>query len=157
MSATDPLRAALERIAALDALAKPDFPDFWKVSQATQIARDVLAAVPAEPEAWEWRAVVEGHRRTPYRSAVQDERSARDFAADLARDIPHGVVTVERRRAPGKWERVDLEPCPNCRVRAAMVFPPGSYPGDPDCPVCGGTHQVPCEGGDPEPRDQRTP
>lgn len=48
----------------------------------------------------------------------------------------------------------DTEPCPNCRARAAMVFPPGSYRGDPDCPVCGGTHQVPCEHVDPEPRPQ---
>ncbi len=79
-------------------------------AECARLEAEVERLRPAEPEAWEWRAVVEGHRRTPYRSVAQDEQSARDFAADLARDIPHGVVSVERRRAPGPWERVDPEP-----------------------------------------------
>ncbi len=102
MTATDPLREALERIASP--------PDFWRIGKASQIAREALAAVPAEPEAWEWRAV-ERHSGEQYGSPMSD-RAARLYIA--RGDLAHGLA-LERRRAPGPWERVDPKPQPQDR------------------------------------------
>ncbi len=73
-----------------------------------------LGAVPVEPEAWEWRAVLDRPcLDSPYHSVAQEEKSAREFAASLVHVDPAGMVWLERRRpgtAPGPWERVDPEP-----------------------------------------------
>ncbi len=98
MSPTNPLREALERIAAP--------PDFWRIGKASQVAREALAAVPAEPEAWEWHAGYLTWGSGP-RATKEEAITACEHFRGRAPDW------IERRRpgtAPGPWERVDPEP-----------------------------------------------
>ncbi len=102
MSATDPLREALERIASF--VATSDRHAALSLPHLQAWAREALAAVPAEPEAWEWRSVT--RLGQPTSGVVADREKAGEWAA-------RGDA-VERRRpgkAPGPWERVDPEPC----------------------------------------------
>ncbi len=98
MSTTDD-RAALERIAALNSYV------FSDARRAITIARAILAAVPAEPEAWEWRAV---HATGPAAKVVYPTREQAASHMAMWPRVHRGHL--ERRRAPGLWERVDPEP-----------------------------------------------
>ena len=117
-----------------------------------------LAAVPAEPEAWEWR-----HVRASDCAAGKTVRDPRHLEREVARDAGH----LERRRpgtAPGEWERVDPEP-----RRACAHSSPLNYDGTRHATCTldeshDGRHRqgdlawtdrtMPCREADPEPREE---
>lgn len=82
---------------------------------AGSIIERIESLRPAEPEAWEWRAYVR----------VEDFVVQPDFASSVPYDTPERPARIvaedraegreawlERRRAPGPWERVDPKPRP---------------------------------------------
>ncbi len=138
MSTTDPLRDALERIVSagtkpIDSTLSKSLQFKARGQAMLDIAAATLAAVPAEPnttcvqgddaksaaeklavpvepEAWEWRVLLDN-----YPHALDSEEQARR-EMERCRDVDFGkrpAPIFERRRpgtAPGEWERVDPEP-----------------------------------------------
>ncbi len=102
---TDTLREALERIVAGRSAGGVTFmlPDF----EAHKIARDALAAAPAEAE-YEWRAAWTSPEGHPIAQDCADQSCA-ERLAEHRRDSPKWPCPdahLERRRKPGEWERV---------------------------------------------------
>ncbi len=94
------------------------------VAERDALRAEVKRLRPAEPEAWEWRAVVQAAGRVSERSStvVSTSEDARATLRSME-DAWVGGGWIERRRpgtAPGEWERVDPEPlaatwrCPGC-------------------------------------------
>ncbi len=82
---------------------------YWR-----KMYEEAIAAVPAEPEAWEYRAVVQAAGRVSERaSAPVTSIEAAHATRRSMEDAWVGGGWIERRRprtAPGPWERVDPEP-----------------------------------------------
>jgi hypothetical protein len=85
----DPLRAALEQIAALS--------PHEQMCRAHDIALEALAAVSVEPR-YEWRVRADGDEEP---ATMADEAQARRWRECFA------TVTIERRVKAGEWERVE--------------------------------------------------
>ncbi len=122
MSAPDPLREALSAALSLHMAQPPNSPwqtldakNQWRSNLLNDLetaAREAFAAVPAEPEAWEWGFEVKlrPDSSPAFHLAVSlNEAVAR---ASNQRLIGREGWTVRRHpgTAPGQWERVDPEP-----------------------------------------------
>ncbi len=66
-----------------------------------------LAAVPVEPEAWEWRVAFRTHFGEIGHSVGAGGSGLTEATAQR---VCGPGCWIERRRAPGPWERVDPEP-----------------------------------------------
>ena len=115
--APDPLREALAaKLAEMELHDATGDPRDEGYMAAWREFRDALAAVPAESEAWEWRACADDKLGA---AEPEDWMPANSLAHAMARcnefdaEPPYGHEWVERRRpgtAPGEWERVDPKP-----------------------------------------------
>ncbi len=121
MSTTDPLREALTAAEHEMACAAQSLHDMDHCAECADIADDLaaacerarsaLAAVPVEPEAWEYGFSAHGDVHEAYgRCATASEAQA--MLATMSAGYQRRAQIVRRRpgTAPGPWERVDPEP-----------------------------------------------
>lgn len=110
MNATDPLRAALERIAAPTG-GDPIHREYPAVKRLQDIAREALAVAPEPEYEYGW-SYVDGYM-WGYIWAASTRRAAEHPATALSAPLAERLVW--RRTLPiaaGEWERVDPEPRP---------------------------------------------
>jgi hypothetical protein len=98
----DVLRSALARIADLAALWRRD--EQPNLAAVGDIAREALAASPPAEPTYEWRAAFASSKTKPWFTEPVGECRARDL---LRGSIATGHI--ERRTAPGPWQRVTDE------------------------------------------------
>ncbi len=106
------LREALAQLAdgVEQVLSEPPFDALIStahLSYRLKVAREALAAMPVEPEAWEWRVAFRTHFGEIGHSVGAGGSGLTEATAQR---VCGPGCWIERRRAPGKWERVDPEP-----------------------------------------------
>ena len=105
----DVLRAALEEIARERA---PGRLNNAIGRRFQRIAREALAASPPAEPMYEWRACaddVPGDEVPEDSLEAQSEAEARCLLAELDAEPPYAHRWIERRTAPGPWQRVPDE------------------------------------------------
>ncbi len=120
MSTTDPLREAVRAWLCFDNEVEPPataapYAEHLAYEQAkadiTERVAETLAAVPVEPEVWEYGFSAQGDVVAGYgRCATASEAQA--MLAVMSAGYQRRAHIVRRRpgTAPGPWERVDPEP-----------------------------------------------